>query len=127
MLTRLFVLITLALLGACSSTENPALPPPSLPSAAPAETYTHWLGRWPGVEGTYLELSRRGPGFTVLIRDLDGAATYPGDAQADGIVFVRAGRSERLHAGDGRATGMKWLLDKHNCLVIRDGEGYCRD
>lgn len=118
----------LTLLGACSTPENSSLPtPPPVASALPAEAYAHWLGRWLGPEGTYLELSINASNVQVLIRDLDGAAVYPGQAQSDGIVFVRAGRLERLHPGDGQATGMKWLLQKHNCLVIRSGEGYCRD
>ena len=34
---------------------------------------------------------------------------------------------ETITATDGEATGMKWLLDKQNCLTVRSGEGYCRD
>ncbi|MDO9618892.1 MAG: hypothetical protein Q7J43_14595 [Pseudomonas sp.] len=126
-LIALTILPLLTMLGACSTAETPATPRPQPAEATSTEAYMHWLGRWQGTEGTYLELSHHDRAFTVLIHDLDGAATYPGDAQADGIVFVRAGRFERLHSGDGKATGMKWLLDKRDCLVIRDGEGYCRD
>ncbi len=30
-----------------------------------------------------------------------------------------------LRAGDGEATGLKWLADK-DCLIVATGEGYCR-
>ncbi len=29
--------------------------------------------------------------------------------------------------GERERTGMKWLLEKRNCLVIKQGEGFCRD
>ena len=41
--------------------------------------------------------------------------------------FQRDGKSETISAGSGRDTGMKWLLDKKNCLIIKIGEGFCRD
>jgi hypothetical protein len=124
----LLSLTLLPLLSACSTPEvTPAPTPPPVASVLPAEAYTHWLGRWLGPEGTYLELSLKDSNLQVLIRDLDGAAVYPAEAQSDGVVFVRAGRLERLHQGDGHATGMKWLLHKQDCLVIRSGDGYCRD
>ena len=31
-----------------------------------------WLGRWDGPEGTFLNLSRNGEKYTVVIQDLDG-------------------------------------------------------
>jgi hypothetical protein len=36
-------------------------------------------------------------------------------------------KTESIHAGNGEDTGMKWLLDKKNCLIIKYGEGFCRD
>ena len=35
--------------------------------------------------------------------------------------------TETIIATSGKGTGMKWLADKHDCLVIKPGEGYCRD
>jgi hypothetical protein len=55
---------------------------------------------------------------------LDG---YEGVATAGGIRFPRNGKTESIHAGNGEDTGMKWLLDKKNCLIIKYGEGFCRD
>lgn len=65
--------------------------------------------------------------FDAGVADLDGPRRFVGRAQGGQIVFVRDGVVERIRAGDGEATGMKWLLDKQNCLTVRSGEGYCRD
>jgi hypothetical protein len=99
------------------------------PSAAPAtpSVADKWLGRWDGPEGTYLMLSKAGDHYTVEVRDLDGSRTFVGFPDGDRIRFVRDGRTEFLAAGDGEATGMKWLLDKRDCLLTRKGEGWCRD
>jgi hypothetical protein len=63
----------------------------------------------------------------VKIQSLDGLDGYEGVATADGIRFPRNGKTESIHAGNGEDTGMKWLLDKKNCLIIKYGEGFCRD
>jgi hypothetical protein len=82
---------------------------------------------WPGPEGTHLLLSKNGDGYSVEIQDLDGPAHYEGVADGDRIRFVRNGKEEFIYAGDGKASGMKWFLDKKNCLMTRKGEGWCRD
>jgi len=86
-----------------------------------------WLGRWNGPEGTFLEIERDPPGYRIRIRDLDGEAEYAGDAAGPGLGFDREGTNETIRAGNGKQTGMKWLADKQDCLVVRTGEGYCRD
>jgi hypothetical protein len=86
-----------------------------------------WLGKWVGPEGTFLVLSKSGEKYSVMIQSLDGPATYEGVPKGDRIEFQRNGRSESIHAGNGQETGMKWLLDKKNCLIIKTGEGFCRD
>ena len=80
-----------------------------------------------GPEGTYLEISKSGDTYEIQIKDLDKVQTYRGTATSDGISFERNGKAETIRSGKGEQTGMKWLLDKKNCLVIRYGEGYCRD
>lgn len=98
------------------------------PAAAPATGPDAWLGQWTGPEGTLLLLEpREGGGYLVTIQSLDGRESYPGDAAGPGIVFERNGVTERIRVGSGKATGMKWLADKSNCLVIKAGEGFCRD
>lgn len=122
--------------SASGSTANPAvedapavtgtaLPPPGLVSPSPPTDA--WLGKWVGPEGTLLTLSRNGQGYDVAIQSLDGPATYAGVPVGDHVEFTRAGKRESLVAGNGAATGMKWLADKQHCLVIRPGEGFCRD
>jgi hypothetical protein len=86
-----------------------------------------WLGRWDGPEGTFLNLSRNGTKYTVLIQDLDGPRMFDGVADQGRVRFVRDGKTEYLVAGDGVASGMKWLADKKHCLLTRVGEGWCRD
>ena len=86
-----------------------------------------WMGKWTGPEGTYMDLSRRDDGYAVVITNLDGPITFEGHTTPLGIGFEREGKMELIKAGDGAATGMKWLADKKDCLVINSGEGFCRD
>jgi hypothetical protein len=99
------------------------------PSAAPATSSAadKWLGRWDGPEDTYLILSKSGDHYRVEVRDLDGSRTFVGFPNGDRIRFVRDGKTEFLAAGDGEAAGMKWLLNKKDCLLTHKGEGWCRD
>ena len=85
-----------------------------------------WMGKWVGPEGTFLQLSKEGNKYSVKIQSLDGAETYEGIATGDRIQFTRDGKTEAIRAGTGKETGMKWLLEEKNCLIIRDGEGFCR-
>jgi hypothetical protein len=106
--------------GQSSQPEAPAEPNAGRPTDA-------WLGKWIGPEGTYLLLSGNGDKYAVKIQSLDGPATYQGVAHGDGIQFERQGTTESIHAGSGEQTGMKWLLEKKNCLIVKTGEGFCRD
>jgi hypothetical protein len=104
--------------------------PPAKSAAAPTATNNvtdQWLGKWIGPEGTYLVLSKNLDKYMVEIHSLDGPASYDGISAGDRIEFQRNGRTESIRAGMGHETGMKWLLDKNNCLIIRAGEGFCRD
>lgn len=129
------------LLAACGSgpatadadlPKGNALPPPDLellPESEEARPTDGWLGRWTGVEGTYLDIAARDDGGYALTMQytLDQSGTFAGRAEGEAILFERDGRTERLRPGTGEETGMKWLLDKRDCLVVREGEGYCRD
>jgi len=86
-----------------------------------------WLGRWEGPEGTYLRLAKNGDKYVVEIQDLDGPKTFEGFADGHRIRFTRDGKTEFISAGDGQATGMKWLAEKKNCLLTKLGEGWCRN
>jgi len=107
------------------ATSNPA---PSLPApSAPASVTDQWTGKWIGPEGTYLVLSKNGDKYVVEIHSLDGSQSYEGTLAGDRINFQRNGKAESVRAGNGQDTGMKWLLDKKNCLIFKAGEGFCRD
>jgi hypothetical protein len=131
------ILALTVLFGACQdhkSTAEPlvagnnsASPSKEIPPAGGSVPAEKWLGKWNGPEGTFLLLSRNGNRYLVKIQSLDGLDGYEGVATADGIRFTRNGKTESLHAGNGEDAGMKWLLDKKNCLIIKYGEGFCRD
>jgi hypothetical protein len=124
---RLLVFAALIALAAC----NPAPSALSTSGAGkmPAPVTDAWLGKWQGVEGTYLELE---PGdisghYKLTIANLDGPETYRAIGVGESLQFKRDGVDESIHPGNGVDTGMKWLTDKKNCLVVKPGEGYCRD
>lgn len=117
-----------AALGACRKTE----PPPAAvevqaPVASAPEPTDSWVGRWNGPEGTFLEVTG-GPGtYRVTVQNLDGPRSFDAKAGSGTLVFMRDGVTETLRPGNGVDTGMKWLADKRDCLVLKAGEGYCRD
>ena len=99
------------------------------PDMAPTQS---WMGRWTGPEGTYLMLSRdtKKPDsrYVLSIQSLDYLESYFARPKGDGsyLEFKRKGKDETIVLGNGEATGMKWLLDKKECLIIKEGEGFCR-
>lgn len=86
----------------------------------------NWQGKWQGPEATFLALEEREGGVKVTIQNLDGPRVFEGNVERNGVTFTRDGVEETIHAGSGKDTGMKWLADKDNCLVVKSGEGYCR-
>ncbi|RYY26048.1 MAG: hypothetical protein EOP62_11230 [Sphingomonadales bacterium] len=89
-----------------------------------------WVGRWTGVEGTYLNITKAAlPDHYKLEMQytLDSKGTYDGTGTKEGITFTRPDGKQLLAASDGDATGLKWLAGKKDCLKVKDGEGYCRD
>jgi len=124
----IFALAALLVSLACDRTTSaPTTGAPKAESKPASPLTDQWLGRWPGVEGTYLDLARKGDKYVVTISDLDGPKEFEGFAAGDHIEFTRHGKSETIHHGNGQDAGMKWLLDKKDCLVIHTGEGFCRD
>jgi hypothetical protein len=110
-----------------------ALPPPDMAPAEPVAndlgtaTADRWVGTWQGPEGTSLRIAKQEVGYQLVIANLDGPREFHAIAAGDLLQFERDGKTETLHAGDGKATGMKWLADKRDCLVVSPGEGYCRE
>lgn len=92
------------------------------------EDASAYVGRWKGVEGMHLLVSRLSDGVELEMQwDLDNRGTYRGVVTPDGIDFERRGRALRLVHGNGAATELTGLAGKKDCLVVRAGEGYCRD
>ncbi|WP_460133812.1 membrane lipoprotein lipid attachment site-containing protein [Pseudomonas sp. S1_E04] len=132
-----FVLSALALLTACNQeTKEAPKPKPAsvqatlVPETPPTDT---WIGKWVGVEGLHLTIAKDnvvGRGHYILTMqyglDAEDSGTFKGAAFEDGIAFTRPDGPQVLRAGDGKATGLKWLADKKDCLVVATGEGYCR-
>ena len=127
------LIASLALSSACTEkNEAPAAPSSPAPTKTapplPPPTTDAWLGKWVGVEGLVLVIDRApgAPGsYQLTITLLDGTTSYAGTADVDRIRFERNG-TEYIRAGKGSDTGLKWLADKNNCLIVKDGEGFCR-
>ena len=133
------------ILGACGETPKPAnatpvtAPSATAPVATPspaaspvadvktdpkAETL---VGKWTGVEGTYLNITEKDGKYSVEIKNLDKAETFDGTKKGDVIEFTRNGKIETVKHATGEETGMKYLLEEKNCVVITKGsEGYCK-
>ena len=105
---------------------NPVRPPPAPAAPAPAAA-EDWIGIWQGPEGTSLQVAKQEAGYDVTVTNLDGTRVFEATDSGDALQFERDGTTETLRAGNGEATGMKWLADKKDCLVVKPGEGYCRD
>lgn len=104
---------------------NSAATPTNTPSPTNNPT-DKWLGQWNGVEGTYLLLSKDDGKYVVKIQSLDKLETFEGTSVGNRIEFKRDGKTESIRAGSGEETGLKWLLEEKNCLIIKEGEGFCR-
>lgn len=128
----LILLFTLSVLAACDKAAQTPSAPLTESTTAPKSKVIEdraadaWLGKWIGPEGTHLEILAEGEKFKVAIRDLDAVRTFDAVSTQSGLSFERDGITESITAGSGPDTGMEWLLDKSNCLVVKVGEGYCR-
>ena len=97
-------------------------------AAAPLPTDA-WIGKWVGVEGLALEIAP-GPDagqYALKVSLLDGTNNYVGTAEGETIRFTRDGKVETIRKATGDETGLKYLAGKANCLMIKSGEGFCRD
>jgi hypothetical protein len=141
----------ISILGACASEQpKPSAPSPALstpPASPPAATSTSptgspaanpavspgankaeaMVGKWPGAEGTYLNVTKKGEKYSVEIANPDGPKTFEGTAKGDWIEFTRNGKTETIRHATGDETGMKWSAGKKDCLVVTKGsEGFCK-
>lgn len=115
---------------ACGGPSNsPAPPSQTAPVSPPPQGVVEtdkWAGKWNGPEGTFVDIAGANGTYQVVISNLDGPRTFKGAADGNRITFDRDGIRESLRAGSGAETGMKWLSEKTDCLVVKPGEGYCR-
>lgn len=108
----------------------PALAPTVGPRVTTGATARSYLGRWTGVEGMVLDVSAGDAPdrFKLVMQyDLDHRQTAVATLNGNRLVFTRDGAVKALHPTDGKATGLKYLVNKTDCLTVAPGEGYCRD
>ncbi|HET6538081.1 MAG TPA: hypothetical protein VFG34_08190 [Sphingopyxis sp.] len=81
------------------------------------------------MEGMYLVITPTRPASYQLEMqsNLDEKGNYAGVDSEHGIQFQRAGQQHLLRRATGQETGLKYLADKKDCLIVQQGEGYCRD
>ena len=117
------------ILNACEDRKPSPIPstPASSPSNESSLNADNLLGKWIRPEGTFLQLAGGDGNYEIIIQNLDGPRTFQGRAAGNQIEFERDGVKNSLHASTGLETGMKWLSEKSNCVMISAGEGYCRD
>jgi len=134
----------LVLLSGCEKAEAPAptetttteVPVETVPdetapddSATASHRFADWVGKWTGVEGMYATITTAEPGKYKLEMqsDLDTKGSYDGEDSEHGIKFKRGSEELSLRRGSGDETGLKYLAGKKDCLIVKPGEGYCRD
>ena len=91
--------------------------------------YASWEGKWTGPEGMFVEIAplEAGQYQLVMQSDLDTKGSYAGMDSEHGIKFMRGDDALTLRKASGDETGLKWLAGKSDCLMVKSGEGYCRD
>ena len=139
----------LILLAGCEKAEAPApAPTDATTTEVPVETvpaegaeatdpataphrFASWAGKWTGVEGMYATITTAEPGKYKLEMqagtDDSTKGTYDGEDSEHGIKFKRGTEELSLRRGNGDETGLKYLAGKKECLIVKEGEGYCRD
>ena len=100
---------------------------PEIASTAPS--HSEWAGKWTGPEGLYVQITPTDAGAYNLEMqsDLDTKGIYPGQDAEGGIKFARGDKGFLLHSATGDETGLTDLAGKNNCLMVKSGEGYCKD
>ena len=136
-IVMLLPMLVLAACGGAPPANEAASPsadatPAEIEMVPPSETALPtdaWIGEWVGVEGLVLDIapSSAAGRYTLTVTLLDGTSKYDGTAEGDVIRFERDGKAETIRAATGAETGLKYLAAKQDCLVIKPGEGFCRD
>lgn len=127
-------LLAAAVLTCGAGCSEKSAPPAPAPAPAPAVTtganagapVVPLLGRWNGPEGTFLLVEGEGANVALTVQNLDGPRRFEGKAAGGVITFQRDGKTLTIRPTSGAGTGMKWLAERKDCVVIEAGEGYCR-
>lgn len=127
--------VSVLILSACNKAEKAPAGDTAEVVAAPEETkaatldVAGWAGKWTGPEGLYVNITPDSDGKIALEMqsDLDTKGSYEGMATADGISFKRGEETLTLKKATGDETGLKYLAGKKDCLMVKSGEGFCRD
>lgn len=97
-----------------------------------SHAHADWAGLWIGVEGLFVFITVTEPGAYEL--EMMGETgeegdniRLPGRDAEGGITFERNGDTLLLHAATGEETGLKWLAEMKNCLMVQESEGFCRE
>lgn len=114
--------------GPIGDADTILVPDESMSAEINADTAA-WIGKWIGVEGMYVDIKQTGEGkFSLDMQsNLNTKGSYEGVAEPNGITFKRGGETLTLRKSDGDAIDLKWLAGKKDCLIVKQGEGYCRD
>jgi len=121
---QIALFIAAALTAGCEAQNQP--PTPSLAANAAPRKIDEWIGRW---NGPGRNLSGNLEKWRHLRNPDQGfgqGANLPRNRDERRYFIREKRKAETIRSGNGEQTGMKWLLDKKNCLVTRYGEGYCR-
>lgn len=129
--------LTLAACDASDAPENKASPQEAAVTkgteasveASSPHRFAAWAGRWTGVEGMYVDIAPTTPeNYRLAMRyDLENEGEFVGSDSEHGIKFTRGNEQLVLRRSSGEGTGLKYLAGKQDCLMVKDGEGYCRD
>src|SRR5262245_41507554 len=126
MMRTFAIAATLTAIAACSpptaqehTASTAVVVPPLEPKRIPPPTDA-WIGKWIGVEGNTLDIEAgAAPGvYAITEGTLDGEKKYIGIGKDLTIAFEDGGQAYTIRPGSGSETGLKYLFDKTNCLVI---------
>ncbi|MFT3996267.1 MAG: hypothetical protein QM667_02580 [Asticcacaulis sp.] len=108
--------------------ESRASTSASVSASRAADVAAGYVGRWTGPEGSSLEVVARQHDYEVSISGVQvGPGVFTGTVEGDALRIERNGEAQTIRHTTGPRTGIKYLADKKDCVLISSGEGFCRD
>ena len=95
-------------------------------------TIDSMLGRWTGVEGSFVDIVPSQKDYMVTLAYWDPVLqtmqyeNHRAYAAASGISFKKNKVEHTITLTDGNGSGMKWLQNAKLCIKINPGDGYCK-